>query len=346
MSTIVLTGGGTAGHVTPNFAILKYLQKNFSSIYYIGSETGIERRLVKEKNIPYYSIPTVKLVRSFTLNNLKIPFIFARSVSEATKILKKLNPSVVFSKGGYVGLPVTIAAKKLKIPVIIHESDLTLGLANKIASRFSCKVLTTFKETANSVKNGEYVGAPIREELLKNPLKITKESWGFYNDLPLLLVIGGSSGSKKLNELIYTCASELTKQFNVIHIVGKNNLFKTNFKNYKQVEYADMQAVYPICDVCVSRAGSNTAFELIFNKIPTLFIPLPKGNSRGDQVENAKYFSSLNVSKTLSEQDANKDVIIKEITSLYKNGEYYKNNIKNAKFLLANKKIAEILSKY
>ncbi len=346
MSTIILTGGGTAGHVTPNFAILKYLQTHFSSIYYVGSESGIEKRLVKEQNIPYYSIKSVKLVRSFTFKNFKIPFVFVKSVSEATKILKKLKPDVVFSKGGYVGLPVTIASKMLNIPVIIHESDFTLGLSNKIASLFASKVLTSFKETSLTIKNGEYVGAPIREELLNNTLKITREKWGFYNNLPVLLIIGGSSGAKKINDLFYKSCKELTKKFNVIHIVGKNNLTPIKLQNYNQVEYANMQTVYPITDVCVSRAGSNTAFELMFLKIPTLFIPLSKSNSRGDQIQNANYFNSLNVCDVLYEETATSKTFTQKVISLYQNSNYYKQNIKNAKFLIANKKIAEILCKY
>ena len=152
MKKIVLTGGGTAGHVTPNLALLPYISKHFDEIYYVGSKGGIEQKLVKDKNIKLYSITTTKLVRTFNINNLKIPFILIKSVNEATKILKEINPSVVFSKGGFVGLPVTMAAKKLKIPVVLHESDLTLGLANKLALPYADKLLTTFESTKNTSK--------------------------------------------------------------------------------------------------------------------------------------------------------------------------------------------------
>ncbi len=346
MSTIVLTGGGTAGHVTPHFAILSDIKKHFKNVYYIGSEFGIERELVTQKGIKYYSINPVKLVRSFTFKNALLPFKFIKSVSQAKKILKELKPSVVFSKGGFVALPVVIASKQLNIPVITHESDLSLGLSNKIASRFVVSVLTTFEKTAKTVKNGVYVGAPVRLELFNQNKQECYKKFSIFNNLPVLLIIGGSSGAKSLNELFYRSFNDIIKRFNVIHIVGKGNKTNLTHPNYRQIEYADMAYVYPIVDVCVSRAGSNTAFELLALKIPTLFIPLPKGNWRGGQIENAKYFESLKVASVLYMEDATLTNFKSKIFDLLKNANYYKENIKKQNIIIGNKNISKILCKY
>lgn len=342
MKSIVLTGGGTIGHVAPHFAIIPYL--NFDKIYYIGS-TGIEKDFVLSKNLPYYEIDPVKLNRSLTLKNLKIPFKFIKSVKDSKSILEELKPNVVFSKGGFVGLPVTISANKLNIPVVIHESDLSLGLANKIASKFAKLTLTTFEKTAKTVKNGKFVGAPIREELL---LKTKSEAFKKYNivtNKPVLLITGGSSGAKYINDVVKTAILELTKKFFVFHIVGKGNLSNVKVNDYYETEFTDMAYAYKISDVAISRAGSNTAFELAVMKIPTLFIPLPKGASRGDQIENANYFKELKIASVCYQEDLKKDNILEKVLNLYENREYYISNLKKQAFPIANEKIAEILNK-
>ncbi len=345
MKTIVLTGGGTAGHCTPHFALLKYLENHFDNIYYIGSQNGIEKKLVKEKNIPYFSISTVKFIRGFDLKNLKLPFLYHKSVNEAKKILEKLKPDVVFSKGGYVGLPVCHASKKLNIPVIVHESDYSMGLSNKISSKFASAVLTTFKDTSKKLKNAVYVGSPIREELFYNTTK-NYDLFSFDKSKPTLLITGGSTGAKSINDLIFKNASTITQNFNLLHLVGKGNLTNHKLKNYKQIEFADMQKIYPIVDVCVSRCGSNTAFELLSLNIPTIFIPLPKTISRGDQIENAKYFENLKLCKVLYQENLTFDSLYKAILKTYENKEKYIDEMKKHDFKNANKKIIEILTKY
>ncbi|MBR5438656.1 MAG: UDP-N-acetylglucosamine--N-acetylmuramyl-(pentapeptide) pyrophosphoryl-undecaprenol N-acetylglucosamine transferase [Clostridia bacterium] len=346
MKTIVLTGGGTAGHVTPHFAILPNIKNHFDNVYYIGSQFGIEKDLVKNKEIEYFSIDPVKLIRSFTLKNALLPFNFIKSVNDAKIILQKLKPNVVFSKGGFVALPVVIASKQLGIPVITHESDLSLGLANKIASHFTVNVLTTFEKTASLVKNGVYVGAPVRLELFNNNKEECFKTFKFYSSLPVLLIIGGSSGAKSLNEVFYKAFDDIVKNFNVIHIVGKGNKTSHTHPHYRQVEYADMSKVYPIVDLCVSRAGSNTAFELLALKIPTLFMPLPKGNSRGDQIENAKYFEELKVASVLFMENASSENFIKKVYELFNNSSFYKQNIKKQNIVIGNNNISKILCKY
>jgi UDP-N-acetylglucosamine--N-acetylmuramyl-(pentapeptide) pyrophosphoryl-undecaprenol N-acetylglucosamine transferase len=345
MKTIILTGGGTIGHCAPHFAVLPHILNYFDNVYYIGSKNGIEKDFVEKHGVKYYSICTVKLHRRLTLKNLAIPFGFIKSQIEAEKILKTLNPQVVFSKGGYVGLPVTLSAQKLKIPTVLHESDYSLGLANKIASKKANYVLTSFKNTALNLKNGVYVGAPIREEILvKNPLAVKR--YNFNNLKPVLLVLGGSSGAKFINELVVNSLDELLKRFNVLHVVGKGNLTNVNRQDYYQSEFEDMQNAYSVCDIALSRAGSNTAFELMAIKVPSLFIPLPKTSSRGDQIQNANYFKNLNTCAVLHQENATKTVFLNLLFSLYDNRNFYKRNINDLNVLGANKKIAEILCKY
>ena len=346
MKTIVLTGGGTAGHCTPHFALLDRLNNHFDKVYYIGSEFGIEKKLVLDKGLSYFEIPTTKLKRSFSLDNLKIPFTLIKSINEAKKILEKLNPNVVFSKGGFVGLPVTIASKKLKIPVIVHESDYSLGLANKIASKFSDKTLTSFEDTAKNVKNGVYVGAPIREELFKLDREKAIKFYGFSKHKPTLLVTGGSLGAKAINQAVLKSLDNLLEKFNVLHIVGKNNLTPTFFKGYFQVEFTNMELAYACADVCLSRAGSNTLFELLALKIPTLVVPLPKAESRGDQIENTNYFYKKGVIKHLEQEELNNVNLTNELYNLYENRKAIINKLSTLNLSNGNKNICDILTKY
>ena len=345
MKSIILTGGGTAGHCTPNFALLDNLYKYFDKIYYIGSIGGIEERLVKEKSLPYYPIPCAKLVRSNITKNLNLPFKFINSISQAKSILKELKPDVVFSKGGYVGLPVTISASQLKIPVVVHESDLTLGLANKIASKFSKHVLTSFEETASTVKNGIYVGSPIRKELFSVDKETALSHFDFKSDKPVLLVTGGSLGATAINKGVVEVLPTLLKDFYVLHVVGKGNLTNFTHKDYRQIEFADMKYCYNACDYAISRAGANTAFELLALKKPTLFIPLPKGNSRGDQVDNAKYFQNKGLAQVLLQENLNQSTLITAIYNLVKSKELLIDNMRNYKRVDASEKIVEILNK-
>lgn len=344
MKTIILTGGGTLGHVIPHFAILPYLKHD--KVYYVGSTNGIEKNYVKSKNLPYLEINPVKLHRSFSLKNLCIPIGFIKSIKECEKIVKELSPSVVFSKGGFVGLPLTIAAKKHNIPVVVHESDLTLGLANKIASRYAKNVLTSFEKTANSLPNGKYVGAILNEDLFTKTKAQGLNKYGFNTSKPVLLVTGGSSGAKSINSAILNSLNELTKNFQVLHITGKNNLSGIKKQGYTEVEFTDMSYAYSASDICVSRCGANTAFELTTLKKPTLYIPLPKKASRGDQIDNANYFKSLNVCDVLYQEDITPALLVKKINELLINSAVYLKNLNALNLKTANKEIADILNKY
>lgn len=345
MKTIILTGGGTAGHVTPHFAILEDLKKHFDKIYYIGSENGIEEKLVKDMGIKYFKIPTTKLKRSLTIDNFFIPFTLLKSIKECKKLLIKLKPDVIFSKGGFVGLPVTIAGKLLKIPVVIHESDRSLGLANKIASSFSSKTLLTFNDT-KCKNNGMFVGAIIRPELFNLDREKALSSFGFSGKKPIILVMGGSLGAKFLNDLITDKIDDILKDFDVLNITGKGNLRGINKRGFIETEFTDMHLAYSCCDIAISRVGSNTLFELLALKKPTLFVPLPKTQSRGDQIENAEYITKNNLSMVCSQEDLNNQNFLNLVKKLYSKKDFYIKNLSSNKIEIANKKIVEILSKY
>lgn len=346
MASILLTGGGTAGHCTPHLAILPYIKNDFNTINYVGSEKGIESNIIKEYNIPYYSIPCVKLDRSFNPKNLLIPFKLLKSISKAGNILDKLKPDVIFSKGGYVSLPTVIAAKKRKIPVIAHESDITPGIANRISSKYCKKILTTFPETAKEFSNGEFVGPPLRKSLFNSKKGDTIANFGFKNKKPILLVLGGSQGSNAINEIVRSSLTILLEKFNVIHICGKGKLnHDLKEKGYFQTEYMNkVENAYSVCDICVTRAGSNTLFELLALKIPCLIIPLPKGNSRGDQVLNANYFQKKGLAHVLQQNVLSVDSFILSVNALFESKQTLLDNINKHPIKDSSRIISRILA--
>ncbi len=346
-NTIVLTGGGTAGHVTLNINLKNELSKHFDKIIYIGSKNGIEKDLItKNTNYTYTPITTVKLERKKLFKNLSIPFKLNKGINEAKKILKEIKPKIVFSKGGYVGLPVVIAAYKLKIPVICHESDITMGLANKLAKRYAKIICTNFKITAQ--KNGKkciYTGMPLAISKLS---KIeAKQKLNIKTNKPILLITGGSLGAKSINEFIFNNINELTKNYFIIHLVGKNN-YNQNIINesYKQIEFSnDMWTIMRCADYAISRAGANTIIELLANEILTIFIPLPKSVSRGDQIENAKFLQKENLSLTILQEELSLEKLQNSLIYLKNNANFIKNSIKNANLKNGTQKIIDIILK-
>ena len=345
MKKIIFTGGGTGGHIMPNLAIIEDL-KNKYEIKYIGSKTGMEKEIISKK-LPYFEITTCKLKRSLSFSNLLIPFKLIKGIFDAKKILKKEKPDLVFSKGGFVSVPVVIAAKKLKIPIVSHESDYTLGLANKFTSKFSKAVCTSFEDTSKNLKNGVYTGSPIRKNLFLGNKQNIKEKLYLNPLLPNLLIVGGSLGSQTINKIIFDNAKSLTKRFNIIHIAGKNNTQKSEFKNHNVISYANnIEDYYDLCDVVITRGGSNVIFELLALKKPMLIIPLEKG-SRGDQVLNANIFEKEKLAKKLFEKDIkiNPNLLESELEDLYKNRQKYIDNMYQ-KNCVGNKKIIEQIEKY
>lgn len=348
MATIILTGGGTAGHCTPNIALLPYLKENFNKIVYVGSKNGIERNIVENEKLPYYAIPCAKLNRYNLKSNFTMPFQVFCGIINAGKILDKVKPDVVFSKGGYVAVPTVIAAAKRKIPVISHESDYSIGLANKLCAKYSKKVLTSFPETARTIKNGEHVGSPIRDAIFNGNKKTALKLYGFSGQKPIILVTGGSQGAKAINDNVRDALPQLLPKFDIIHICGKNNLMQAPpQKGYFQAEYInDINNAFAVCSLCISRAGSNTVFELMSLNIPTILIPLPKGTSRGDQILNAEYFHKLGLAHLLNQQVLTKESLILAINSVYSSRRIYEKNFKNNPIENASEKISKIIASY
>lgn len=315
MKKIVFSGGGSAGHVIPNIALIEQLKNEFS-IAYIGTG-GIEEKICKANGVEFYKFDAVKFVRGKIFCNIAIPFKLIKSIKQAGKLLDFIKPDLVFCKGGYVCIPPAFAAHKRKIPVLTHESDISAGLANRLIAKKCKKVLTTFPSTAAQFKNGVYTGSPMRNAIFDRDKKTARELMGLDNR-PTLIVFGGGSGSKIINKNIRDAAFDLCKRFNIVHICGKGNKVDSNIKGYKQIEFADdMGLIYACADGAVARCGSNSANELIALKIPTLFIPLQNSSSRGDQVKNAEYFCAKGVCRVLSEKQLSHDCLKNEITKLF-----------------------------
>ena len=297
---IVLTGGGTAGHITPNIALLPELEKAGYEVFYIGSYDGMEKRLMADYHIPYYGIATGKFRRYFDLKNFSDPFRVLKGFSEARKILKELQPDVVFSKGGFVSVPVVRAAASLKIPCVIHESDMTPGLANKLS------ILT---------------GSPIREELLHGNKEAARKLCGFHSDKPVLMIIGGSLGSAVINQSVREALPKLLDDFQIVHICGKDKIDNLLLKTpgYKQFEYVkdDLKDIFAMADIVVSRAGANAICELLALKKPNLLIPLSAGASRGDQILNARSFEAQGFSMVIDEDYLSPGLLIEKVHALY-----------------------------
>lgn len=320
---IVLTGGGTAGHVTPNIALLPTLKEHGYEISYIGSYDGIEKRLIEDFDIPYYGVATGKFRRYIDLKNLSDPFRVIKGFGEAKKLLKTIKPDIVFSKGGFVSVPVVRAAASLKIPCIIHESDITPGLANKICIPVAEKICCNFPETKKNLPEDKAIltGSPIRTELMEGNKENGYKLCGFNPDKPVVLVIGGSLGANAINNAVRDALPKLLNDFQVVHICGKDKMdnLLINTPGYVQFEYvkADLKDIFAMTDVVISRAGANAICELLELRIPNLLIPLPARASRGDQILNASSFESQGFSMVIDEDDLSTDLLVEKIHELY-----------------------------
>ena len=348
---IVFTGGGTAGHVTPNIALFPFLEKEGYESYYIGSYNGIEKRLIEDFNVPYYGISTGKLRRYFDLKNLSDPFRVIKGYAQALKILKELKPDIVFSKGGFVSVPVIRAAAALKIPCIIHESDMTPGLANKLCIPVATKVCCNFPETTKYVPSGKAIltGSPIRSELTTGSKLAALELCGFTANKPVVMIIGGSQGASSVNVMVREALPKLLEDFQVVHICGKDkvdNLMLT-VPGYKQFEYlkSDLKDVFAMADVVVSRAGANAICELLALKKPNLLIPLQVG-SRGDQILNAKSFEEQGFSMVVREDFTDCDILTEKIYELYENRQMYIDKMSESGQMNSIETIVNLIKEY
>ena len=329
MKRILLTGGGTAGHVTPNIALLPRLRELGYEISYMGSYNGIEKKLIEELQIPYYGISSGKLRRYFDPKNFTDPFKVLKGYGEARRIIKQLKPDVLFSKGGFVSVPVVLAARHFHVPVILHESDLTPGLANKLCIPSAWKVCCNFPETLQYLPADKAVltGSPIRQELLKgDPVRALKYT-GLSPDKPVILVMGGSLGAAAVNEAVRSILPQLLKDFHVIHLCGKDKIDPSlnGLSGYVQYEYikGELKDLFALSDIVVSRAGANAICELLALRKPSLLIPLPAASSRGDQILNANSFAKQGFSSVLEEENLTDDSLFQAITDLYNNRQSY-----------------------
>lgn len=329
MKHIVLTGGGTAGHVTPNIAMIPALKEKGFKISYIGSYNGIEKKLIEEMGIPYYGISSGKLRRYFDVKNFTDPFRVLKGFSEARKLLKKLKPDVVFSKGGFVTVPVVIAAKRCKIPAIIHESDMTPGLANKLCIPSAVKVCCNFPETVSKLPADKAVltGTPIRQELLSGNADAGRKFCGFTADKPVIMVIGGSLGAASVNDNVRKILPELLKDFQVVHLCGKGKTDESlkGTTGYVQYEYIqdELPDLFAMADVVISRAGANAICEIRELHKPNLLIPLSAKASRGDQILNARSFERQGFSMVLEEEEITETKLLDTIHQLYTDRQKY-----------------------
>lgn len=326
---IVLTGGGTAGHVTPNIALIPELQKQGYDVHYIGSYQGMERRLIEDKNIPYYGISSGKLRRYIDPKNLSDPFKVVKGLGQALHLIGKLKPDVVFSKGGFVSVPVVLAAKMRRIPCVIHESDMTPGLANKICIPCAMRVCTNFPETMDHLPAQKAVltGSPIRQELFEGDRKRGLDFCGFDDSKPVLLIMGGSLGAASVNDAVRSILPKLLEKFQVIHLCGKDKLEPSldNTKGYVQYEYIkdELRDLMAAADVLISRAGANAICEILALRKPNILIPLSAEASRGDQILNAASFEKAGYSVVIQEKDITDEKLYDTLVSVYHNSDKY-----------------------
>lgn len=349
MKKIVLTGGGTAGHVTPNIALIPHLQNAGYEVYYIGSKGGMEESLIKAYNIPYYGVSSGKLRRYFDKKNFSDIFKVAKGIFQAKHLIHKIKPDVVFSKGGFVAVPVVIGAAMNKINVVCHESDITPGLANKLAMPFATAVCTTFPEAVKHIKDnkGIYTGTPIRDMLFEGNKKKGLELCGFSGNKPVILVMGGSQGSVKVNNSIRELLGKLLPKYDIVHLCGKGNLDKSLFSKtgYKQFEYIseELPNIFAMADMVVSRAGSNAICEFLALHKPMLLIPLGLNASRGDQILNASSFKKQGFAEVIDEEKMTMGSLFDTINKVFDNKTTYIENMKKSQASEGIKAVMEII---
>lgn len=350
MKTIVFTGGGTAGHVTPNLAIMEKLDRSVWDVHYIGTAEGVEKELVGTRDdVTYHEIAWGKLRRYFSWKNFTDPFRVIKGYFQAKKIIKEIKPAVLFSKGGFVSVPV-VAAAKGKCPVVAHESDYTPGLANRLAAPFADTICVSFKDTEALVKHnkGVHTGTPIRPELYKGTREGGLQFTGLSGKKPILLMVGGSLGAQAVNEKLREALPLLLPDFDVVHLCGKGKLEPDLVADgYLQYEYIkeEMADLFAMADIVLSRAGANAVFELLALKKPMLLVPLTAKSTRGDQLLNAEYFEKNGYAMKLLQQDMTAVTLSESLHELYKNREKYIDAMEKAENTDGTQKILEIILK-
>lgn len=351
--TLILTGGGTAGHVIPNLALVPLLEREGWRAEYVGSAAGIEKRLAEERGLPFHAISTGKLRRYLDFKNFTDPFRVVAGVFQAWSLLGRLRPRLVFSKGGFVAVPVVLAARLRGIPVILHESDLTPGLANRLCIPFARVVCASFPATLDALPKGKAVltGAPIRAELFRGDRLRGREFLGFpeADKRPVLLVMGGSLGSRALNRAVRGALAALSQRFAVAHICGKDGLDAAldGHAGYRQFEFIgrELPDVLAACDFILSRAGANAIFEFLALQKPNLLVPLSKAASRGDQILNAENFAAQGFSRVLPEEELSPERLARELAALEAEAETRRGAMAKSGLLNGAEKVVEQIRK-
>jgi UDP-N-acetylglucosamine--N-acetylmuramyl-(pentapeptide) pyrophosphoryl-undecaprenol N-acetylglucosamine transferase len=334
---IVFTGGGTAGHVTPNIALFPDLQKKGYALAYIGQANSIEAGLISSENIPFYAISAGKLRRYFDFKNLTDLLKILLGFIQALSHLIRLKPRLVFSKGGFVSTPVVWAAWLCRIPVIIHESDISPGLANKLSLPFATKIAYSFPETKQYLPENKRVhtGLAIRDSLSKGSAEQGLSLCGFSSDKPSIVIIGGSQGSRTLNTIVRSNLTSLIPEYNICHLCGAGEVDEAliNLPGYQQFEYLNQELpdVFKMASLIISRAGATSLFEFLALKKPSLLIPLPLGASRGDQILNARSFEKQGLATTVEETELveNPGKLVQLIKECFSKSEVTQKNIQN-----------------
>ena len=327
--SIVFTGGGSMGHVSVNLAIIPKFIEDGWKVYYIGSKKGIEKQLVsKLDKVQYLTISTGKLRRYIDIKNVTDPFRVLSGIFQSYSIIRRIKPNVIFSKGGFVSPPVVLGGWLNNVPVVLHESDLTPGLANKISMPFVKKICTTFDATRKFVSKEKvhYIGPITRDSLKKGISERGRDFLGFTGDKPVLLIMGGSLGAKHLNAVIRTNLKNLLSGFQIIHICGKGNIEKSiKIAGYKQIEYVEEELadIIALSDLVVSRAGSNAIFEFLYFRKPMVLIPLSRASSRGDQILNAQEFKRKGYCEVVEDEDMDKNTFLDTVYKVFKDKNKY-----------------------
>lgn len=351
MKRIILTGGGTAGHVTPNIALIPELQKRGYEIHYIGSKTGIEKELIGNFDIPYYGISSGKLRRYFDVKNFTDPFRILKGYAEADRLMKKIRPDVVFSKGGFVTVPVVKAAKRRHVPCVLHESDISPGLANRLCISSAAAVCANFPETLEHLPEGRayLTGSPIRAELFSGNRLTGLDFCGFTAGKPVILVIGGSLGSVRVNEAVREVLPQLLERYQIVHLCGKDKIDETlqGTEGYVQYEYIQKELcdLLDAADIVISRAGANAICELLALHKPNILIPLSMEASRGDQILNAASFEKQGYSYVIREEELTSERLLQAVREVDEKKQDYKNAMAAANQQNAVVMVADIIDK-
>lgn len=338
--SILFTGGGSAGHVTPNIALIKHFQQAGWQVTYVGSINGIEKEIVTKINIAYYGIASGKLRRYFSWQNFLDPFKIILGIIQAFFLCLKIKPAVIFSKGGFVAFPVVVAGWLRRIPVVIHESDLVPGLANRLSFPFAKKVCLTFADSVKYFKDNTKIlvtGTPIRTELFAGDATQGRKMCRFSADKKTILVFGGGLGADAINRIVRATLPQLLTHYQVVHLCGKGKLDASmQSVGYVQFEYLhkELPDVMACADLVISRAGANSLYELLALRKPHILIPLSKQASRGDQIINAKYFANLGLSQILFEEELTGEKFLEKMDWLAKHEEDTKRALAN--FMVPN----------